>query len=364
MRTKSSKWTRRIAVIGLSLGLYAFMVGEPTPASAQEGAAGPRVTRTPASSALLEAEAAAAEAEQAAEKARAFAESLAEEAAREAAREAALEAAREAARQAAIEAEAAAERAAALELAREAALQVAREAELEAAQEEAARAAARQAAREAARQAELQASQGAATPSASRTEIDEAVDRAEEAADEAWVAARAAERANRDRKKGIESGPYLGAAFVYGAERFEDDLVVNSSFGGAGFVGWRLNPHFAAEVRYTSFDSFDIQGSNGEAEIDGFAVTLNAKVYPIQTRIQPFVVVGVGGINFEQKTQLTSGDRFRQERTDAVFRFGAGLDLPLSEYLKLNIEAAYLAPSNDLSELDVTTFAAGLTYQF
>lgn len=187
---------------------------------------------------------------------------------------------------------------------------------------------------------------------------------AEEEADEAWVAARAAERANRALDHARATGPYFGAAFVYGAEEFDDDLVVKSSLGAAGFVGWRIHPHFAAELRYTAFDGFDLQGGNGKAEIDGYAVTLNARLYPITTPIQPFVVLGVGALHFEQKTRLDDGRRFQEQESDAVFRFGAGVDLPLSERLTLNLEAAYLVPTDELSDLNVTELSTGLTYRF
>ncbi len=168
----------------------------------------------------------------------------------------------------------------------------------------------------------------------------------------------------RDREHAHQTGPYLGVAFVYGAEEFNDDGVVKSSLGAAGFVGWRIIPHVAAELRYTAFDGFDIQASNGEAEVDGYAVTLNAKVYPITTRIQPFVVLGVGGVHLESKTRLNDGRRFQGQESDAVFRFGAGGDLPLGENLTLNLEAAYLAPTDDLSDFSIKEPSTGLTYRF
>ncbi len=195
--------------------------------------------------------------------------------------------------------------------------------------------------------------------------LEDAVARAEAAAEEAAIAARAADRARREADQRRErSGPYFGGAFFYAAEHFDDSIIVKSSTGGAAFIGYRLAPIFAAEVRYEHFEAFDLEGRSGRAEIDGYAITASLKALPFQGPVQPFVTVGVGGIRLEQKTVFNSGRRSRASDSDAAFRVGAGIDFWLNESLVLNAEAAYLTPADDLSNLDMTILSTGLTYRF
>ncbi|MFK7898607.1 MAG: porin family protein [Myxococcota bacterium] len=307
--------------------------------SAPASNSAPAPAPAPAPNPVRAAEAAAAEAEQVAREARAYAESVAAEAERKAALEAERQAALEALRAAEIRARAAVEAATARENER----------------------AAEPASSTSTSTSTSGVADGAPVTSA---DLEAAVEQAEQAADDAWIAARAAERAAQDREYAVETGPYLGVAFVYGAEEFDDDLVIKSSLGAAGIVGWRISPFFATELRLTAFDGFDIQAGNGQAEIDGYAVTLNAKVYPFQTRIQPFIVLGIGGIQLESDTRLDDGRRFKDQEADGLFRIGAGLDLPLSDYLSLTLEAAYLAPTDGLTDFDVTELSTGVVYRF
>jgi hypothetical protein len=47
-----------------------------------------------------------------------------------------------------------------------------------------------------------------------------------------------------------------------------------------------------------------------------------------------------------------------------VFRVAAGVDYWLTDSLVLNAEAAYLAPGDDLSILEMSVLSMGLTYRF
>jgi Outer membrane protein beta-barrel domain len=203
------------------------------------------------------------------------------------------------------------------------------------------------------------------TKPATQADLEEAVRQAEAAADEAWLAARAADRRLREsEKKDHQSGPLVGAAFAYAAEHFDDSIVVKSSLAGAAFIGYRLGPYIAGELRYEGFDGFDLKGRTGRGEIDGYAITFNAKFYPLDGPIQPFLGVGVGGIHLKEKVVLNSGARIRESESDGLFRFFGGLDLPLTEHVILNMEAAYLLPTDDLSDLEIATMGGGLTFLF
>lgn len=210
----------------------------------------------------------------------------------------------------------------------------------------------------------LGAAQEEAPPS--RESLEEAVREAEAAADAAWVAARAAERRTSGPTWGQSrgSGFYLGAGFLYAAEDFEETIIVKSSLGGSVVAGYRTRSFFAAELRYEGFDGFELKGSNGRGEIDGYAVTLNAKLYPISGPIEPFVGVGLGGMSLKAKAILNSGLRGSDRASDVLARVAGGFDLPVNHHLALTFEAAYLVPFDDLRDLEITTLTGGLTFMF
>lgn len=192
-----------------------------------------------------------------------------------------------------------------------------------------------------------------------------AVDRAERAAREAAASARVVAEAQRAaRRAPARAGFYVGGAFFYAAENIDDRIIVKSSTGGAGFVGYRFGEFFAAEVRYEGFEGFDLKARNGRGVIDGFAVSVIAKVYPFSGPVQPFLGFGVGGARFEQRNVFNDGSRSRADESSAAFRFGGGLDLWLNESIVLNGEAAYFAPVDDDLDLEATILSIGLTYRF
>jgi opacity protein-like surface antigen len=199
----------------------------------------------------------------------------------------------------------------------------------------------------------------------SEASLAESVRRAEAAVDEAWLAARAAQRsAEKDARIPRQTGPYVGGAIAYAAENFDDSIIVKSSVAGAAFIGYRLIPFFATEIRYEGFDGFDLKARNGHGKIDGYAITLNARFYPFEGPLQPFMGFGVGGIRLEQNIVLDDGSRIDESDSDAVFRFFGGIDLPITQHVIINFEVGYLAPTDDLSDLSMTVMGGGLTYLF
>jgi opacity protein-like surface antigen len=204
-----------------------------------------------------------------------------------------------------------------------------------------------------------------AARAADEDELDEAVRRAEAAADDAWLAARAADRKEREsRPRSALTGFFIGGEIAYAAENFDDSILVKSSLAGAAFAGYRPVHFFAAELRYEGFDGFDLKASNGHGEIDGYAISVNGKLYPLEGPIQPYMGVGVGGMRLDYKARLDSGARDHESDSDAVFRFIAGIDLPVTDHVILNFDAAYLLPTDDLSDFPLSMLGAGVTYLF
>ena len=207
---------------------------------------------------------------------------------------------------------------------------------------------------------------GAQMPSpATQAELEEAVRKAEEAADQAWAAARAADQRARDaERKHEQSGPYLGAAFAYAVEDFDDSIIVQSSVAGAAFVGYRFHRWFSADLRYEGFNGFDLKSSRGRGKIDGYAITINGKMRPFEGPIQPVIGIGMGGIRLDTEFDFNGGARLDSSDSEFVFRMSGGIDLPVNDHLMLNFEAAYLIPDEDLSDLEIGMLSAGLTYVF
>lgn len=211
-------------------------------------------------------------------------------------------------------------------------------------------------------EAELEAADG---DEALREELEDAVTRARDAADDAWRASRAIDRAERRLGGGDPTGFFFGAGVSYAAENFDDGgAIVKSALAGSAFAGYRFHPLFAFEVRFEGFDDFDLQFSNGDGEIDGYAITANAKLYPLLGPIQPFITTGIGGIRLDSKTVSRSGITRRDNQSDFLLRVGGGVDFPVNEHLVVNLEAAYLAPGDDLSDLEMTVMGGGLTFRF
>jgi hypothetical protein len=192
-----------------------------------------------------------------------------------------------------------------------------------------------------------------------RAALEDAVARAEVAADQATRALRALdEDERRNQQKRERTGPYFGAAFFYAAEHFDDRIIAKSSTGAA-FVGYRFDPALSVEVRHEGFNGFDPQGRTGRGRLDGSALTVSAKAYPFRGDVQPFWGAGVGAIFVKQKLVDVEGSHFREAESDVVLRFAGGLDLWLTDSLVINLEAGYLAPVDNLSNLESTILSTG-----
>jgi opacity protein-like surface antigen len=188
------------------------------------------------------------------------------------------------------------------------------------------------------------------------------------------------------------SGPYVSLAGVYVTDAFEDafENIIDSAFDvpiGVGLedsggldarLGYRLASWFAAEVQYEWVDRFDVDLSVsgvpvGHASMNGHTLTANAKLIAPIWRIQPFLLIGIGGSVFEFEDH-TAGNLFGGSGTNLSFagRAGIGIDFHLTESIVLNTEGAVLATTSDFGAPDVfdmddlyyVSVSAGLQYRF
>ena len=188
------------------------------------------------------------------------------------------------------------------------------------------------------------------------------------------------------------SGPYVGIAGVYVTDAWEGEAenIIEDAFGvpvdvdledSGGLnarLGYRLVSWFAAEIQYEWIDRFDVDLSVlglpvGHASMNGHTLTANAKFIAPIWRIQPYLLVGVGGSVFDFEDN-TVGNLFGGSGTNVSYagRAGVGIDFHLPESIVLGTEASVLATTSDfgephafdLDDLYYVSVSLGLQYRF
>jgi len=204
----------------------------------------------------------------------------------------------------------------------------------------------------------------------------------------------AAQEAKYDR-----TGFYLGLAGTFAVPtRLEDTLDslvsdntvgfsvegvdVDASLGFHARGGYRLHPRLAIEAHFEDLAGFDIAAKDGQrprpeastdlANVDGWTLTGDLKVFLLTGTIQPFGVVGVGLMSADAErtasdnlgdgaaqlvAEVPSGDAF-------TVRFGGGIDMYLSPHFAICIDTTYVLPTAPLQDLQYVSFEWGFQYRF
>src|SRR5215475_10991610 len=134
-----------------------------------------------------------------------------------------------------------------------------------------------------------------------------------------------------DAQDYARNGAYLGLAGSVGIyTEAEDDL--EDVFGNADIdpalglnvrAGYRLHPHFAIEGEFEWLSEADIQvGGQDVATVESFTGTANGKAYLLTGRVQPFALIGIGGMG----VRIEGGGGSASE-SDFAARFGGGVDI-------------------------------------
>jgi opacity protein-like surface antigen len=147
------------------------------------------------------------------------------------------------------------------------------------------------------------------------------------------------------------TGWYVGGSAIaaYGASRRDaDENQVNGGLNAR--FGWRESSWLALELgaEWTILrdPSYGI-----------WAYGVNGKIFMMEDRLQPFFLVGAGGM-----TQKTKSDE--NSVTDWGFRFGGGADYYLTESWAVTAEASYVWGVGQLWQRDTTSFGLGVLYRF
>lgn len=163
-------------------------------------------------------------------------------------------------------------------------------------------------------------------------------------------------------------GFYVAALGFYAMENFDTDAPIENPNGpldisgdDAGGLdlkaGYRFHNHFSAEAVFQYYSEFGIKerNTNTNDNFDGWSLSMNAKAYGLLGAIQPYAVVGLGGLVFTEK---------KGEDEGFFARMGGGVDLYLTDNLVVELEISYVLPAGDLDDFQFATFGGGLLYRF
>jgi opacity protein-like surface antigen len=148
-----------------------------------------------------------------------------------------------------------------------------------------------------------------------------------------------------------------------------EPATTDPKFGNSGGVdarfGYRATPRLAFEFDYQWQAGFD---SRNEAltpplEIDTHLLSLNAKLFALTGRWQPYALLGASLLIFN--TEIV-GRPPKPWDLDVGFapRFGAGIDFYVTQHWALTLEGTYIVPVGVLDGANMGTAGVGVQYRF
>ncbi|MHC4138126.1 MAG: hypothetical protein ACYS0K_24575, partial [Planctomycetota bacterium] len=160
-------------------------------------------------------------------------------------------------------------------------------------------------------------------------------------------------------------------AFPIGAE---DELEavsglsadVSESLGLHARAGCR-NGLGGGELHFEWLEGFDVKVDGSKANIDGWALTLDGKLYPLWAletklpplarRFQPFATAGIGYLTFDGPQGI--------DEWDFAVRLGGGLDIYVTRNIVISVDTTYVLPVSDaLDGLEYVSVGWGVLFRF
>jgi opacity protein-like surface antigen len=169
-------------------------------------------------------------------------------------------------------------------------------------------------------------------------------------------------------------GPYVGLGAAGGLEEFDER--VGGNFGdSAGFnfqAGYRFTEFFALEGLYEYMDEFGhtehfLPDLTAETDIRTHNFSVMGKGILPFGPVQPYIKGGVGFLNADVDTRLKGlGQKVHDGGSDTEFagRVDGGIDLMATPNLSLQLDAGYVLPTEDLSDLNYISVSLGVRYIF
>jgi outer membrane protein W len=110
-----------------------------------------------------------------------------------------------------------------------------------------------------------------------------------------------------------------------------------------------------------------------ELDLTGHVVTLNLKLVLPTWRIQPYLLLGIGGAFYQSEGSVLGTNLFANDEWVLAGRVGGGIDFYLTRHLVLNVAATTVLTADEVSSnfsaedvggLNYVAVQAGLQYRF
>lgn len=178
------------------------------------------------------------------------------------------------------------------------------------------------------------------------------------------------------------SGFYLGVGGLYTQNSLLEDKLgdllpigigIDDSWGVNAQLGYRAFSFLAAELEYDYVSPYDLSAAGTTvASIETHLLTANVKgIWPLW-RFQPYLLGGIGFVNWNVGDQVGAG--LDQSSTELAGRVGGGIDVHLTSRISLNVGAdvifsdssldSSLPGSDNVDFLAYVSVGAGLRYRF
>ena len=158
------------------------------------------------------------------------------------------------------------------------------------------------------------------------------------------------------------SGWYLGGYGVYAFEAYRSTGILDfdDSFGANFRIGYRGNEWVALEGEIEWIRDFE-SDYLGKVKTRTLIGGVNAKLFPLSGRFQPYGLVGINGMYVTMKDSPPGYD---DSVTDWAFRFGLGLDIYATRNVVLGLEGSYVWGVGDVWERDYASAGVGILFRF
>lgn len=218
--------------------------------------------------------------------------------------------------------------------------------------------------------AATEAAEPAAAPPAEPAVTEEDLRRVEERAERAEAEARKARKAveaheEAHRRRFSRTGPTLTGGVFYAPQYFDSPYKIVSSKGASGSLGYRVGERWEIDATFDWLDGFGVEGFGSKGQLDGWSLSANAKFFIFTGRIQPYLGLGIGGMQADLKLERQSDGRIvRDDAAAPLMRASAGIDFYASEAVVFVTDATMNLPTGNLSGLNYATLGVKLKLRF
>jgi len=160
------------------------------------------------------------------------------------------------------------------------------------------------------------------------------------------------------------SGPELGFGATYAHANFDLSGIDERDSGGYNArVGYRFNRWVASDVHVERYQKFNIDDSTGAdvGNVNGWSLGLDAKVFALPGRFQPFGLVGLNYLSMETNDKSAAN----RSKTDdgAALRFGLGLDVYATTKFIVTADVSYMLSLGDVDDYDLVLVGLGFLFR-